>query len=972
MAKLFSKTFFAGAIALAVGFGSVFGFQGFLNRNNPSNIEEDSLTNEQEISHQRLLLDNLLKMGTFEVDGGLNFILEDDSVINVNLDVKGDISDINNIKLQGDVDLYLNGISLSTSLGYFKDEENTDPNNKGTIYFSYKENNFYLETEHVLDFIDMLPTEYGIELSLPEELTNLDLNTISSMIDGMEEKTSTNGDIYFVLSLSEDIDLYVKTDAEYNFKGIRTDSIFYKGNEIKLDLDLNKVEDLELVAPNKANYQNFQPIFNIFKSLYNFLNTKQNALTIDASIKKLNDEEEYVALVDASLDLGYDVTNRSFQIDADLFENERHHEIGMLFEDQTAYLDIRATKLSIKFDSVADTIAYIVKQLDFDVTEKLMGSLSDILSNEKFANLREGLSNLINTITITDTTFSIELDTDAIGLGMGVLTPVISFEDGHFKSISLHGLKIKNTLTDLDITFGNYTHKVIDKEAYVAFEPALTIVEAVMPLLKQKDFRIEFSALVDSTEANVKDITVNGGLQFNVSDHGFGYGKAVIVDRDDYHHEIKADMKTKDEFLFSYNDTLNGKFSSKTLKELYALVSDIINNPDDHFIELFGDLIEAMKNTPIGKVMEGDYLALLDTDLINSITIDETHIAMNISLKVIGMDDKNCDFEIFYHRDNELDKAYLDGIKLSNLVIGTNEITFTANLKEFDPSKESERLDPYEEYLDFSDIKVLLQLGVNTSKFEYFHFSAKLKFSLHIIVDIEREIDLDIQIRNNKGKVQVAVEMENIPIIDLKLINFNGNDDYTGTDGRSASLYFNEDTFYVKRVDDVHTFLSIHKYRVTYAATYTQEYFMDHIAEIMLGDILGVQDRWIEDIVGDSSTDSTSKQIEYEKILKDFKYDEYAGKFTFKIDLYALTHVSVLQTLDLVVYEDKVTEQLTAVEVKTAIHLGKNINISLRLDTVSKDTTLNDSNKLTTMNNWISSRASDSINQFRQISKVNR
>ena len=40
-----------------------------------------------------MLLDNLLKMGTFKVDGGLNFKLEDNTLLKVNLDVTGDIAD---------------------------------------------------------------------------------------------------------------------------------------------------------------------------------------------------------------------------------------------------------------------------------------------------------------------------------------------------------------------------------------------------------------------------------------------------------------------------------------------------------------------------------------------------------------------------------------------------------------------------------------------------------------------------------------------------------------------------------------------------------------------------------------------------------------------------------------------------------------------------------------------------------------
>lgn len=973
--KLFSKTFIAGAIAFFVGFGALFGIQGILKASNPNVIEEEETSSNKEVSHQKMLLNSLMNMGTFQVDGGMDFTLEDNTVIKVGMDVVGDITDLNNVKVQGDVNLYLNGINLTTNIGYFKDESVNE--DKGAIYFSYKENNFYLETEHLLDFIDMLPTEYGIALNLPSELQNLDLKTISSMIENMEEKESTNGDIYFILSLSEDLDLYIKTDSEYTFKGIRTDTIKYKGNEIKLDLDLTKTNDVELVRPNKNNYQNFKPIFNVFKSLYNFTHTKQNSINITANLSKKHiDEDEivtYEPFLDASLDLGYDVDARSFQIDADLKENNRHHQVGMLFEDSTAYLDIRATKVSIKFDSVGDVIAYIANQLDFDVTEKLMDSLSEVLSSDKFADLREGLNNLIGKISLTETSLSIELDLDALGLDMGKITPTINFENGKLVSIIVNGLKVSKYKADIAITFQNYTHRNIVKDEYIPFEPALTIVEAIMPLIKQTQFRIEFAALVESNKDDVKDITIDGGLQFDISDHGFGYGKAVIVDRDNYRHEIKADMKTKDEFLFSYNDTLNGKFSSKTLKDIYGLISDIINNPDEHFIELFGELLESMKNAPIGKVLDGDYLAILETQLINSLEIDETHIKMNISLAIIGMDDKSCDVEIFYHRDNNIDKAYLDGVKLSNLKLGDEVITFTANLKDFDPSKESERLDAYEEYLDFSDIKVLLQLGVNTSKFEYFHFSSKLDLSFHLITDINlSDMTLDIKIRNNKGKVQVAVEFYDIPIIDLKLISLNSNSDYTGTDGRSASLYFDEDIFYVKRVDDVHTFLHWNEYTVTYGATYSTDYFLENIAKIFLSDILGVQDRWMEKFLKDDSSSSESSQIEYEKILKDFRYDESAGTFTFKIDLYSLTHVDMLQTADLVVFEDKSTEQLSGVNLSLTIHFITNINAKLSLTTVSKDTTLSDANKLETLNNWAAYREGATINSFEQISRVDR
>lgn len=970
--KLFSKTFIAAVIALFVGFGSVFGGQGLIRAMNPGTADEENTQEERQISHQRMLLDNLMAMGTFKVDGGIDFTLEDETMLNVGLNVDGDIADFNDIKLQGDASLYLNGINLSADFSYMKEDKNNQED-KGTIYFSYKENNFYLETQHILDFIDMLPSEYGIELNLPDELKNLDLITITNKIEGMEEKESTNGDIYFVLPLSETIDLFVKSDKDYNFKGIRTDEITYKGNKIKLNFDLAKTDDVEFVVPNKAQYQNFKPIFNIFKSVYNFINEKQNNLNIAAKVEKFDEtSEQYNAFVDADIDLGYDVEAKSFQAEATLHENDRNHVVGLLYEDDTAYLDIRATKISIEFSTITSTLAYIGEQFNLDFTGKIMDMVSELISSDKLTSMREGIKDLVGAIQIDENSFSIELDLDALGLDMGKITPVITFGEDHLESISIHDLKIKGYKASVDLTFGSYIHRDINKEEYVAFEPALTIIEAIIPLLDQKDFRIEFNALVESSEAGVKDITVDGGLQFNISEQGFGYGQVTIVDRDEYRHNIKADMKTKDEFLFSYNDTLNGKFSSKTLKELYSLVSDIINNPDEHFIELFGELMEGMKNTPIGRVLDGDYLALLETQLINSIEIDETHIHLNVSLAIIGMDDKSIDVDVFYHADYENEKAYLDGVKISNFVIDNTTITFEAFLKEFDPSKESERLDPYQEYLDFSDIKVLLQLGVNTSKFEYFHFSATLNLNFKIIVDINKDIAIDIKIRNNKGKVQVAAEIDNIPIINIPLVlNLNANKSYTSTNGRSAAFYFDEDTIYTKRVDDVKDGLIFAKnYYVTYGATYDTDYFLDNIAEIMLRDLLGVNEDMMDDIIGNTSSEQSSTQIEYEKILKDFKFDSDAGKFTFKIDLYSLTHVSLLQTLDLIVYEDKQTEQLSGLEIKTTVHLLININIKLSLTTVEKDTELKDSNRITALENWAASREGAAKNSFVQISKV--
>lgn len=957
--KLWLKAGLCSIGALCVGFGTMFGIQGI--GQNSSDNSNAYIEEELPETPQTRLLSNVMSMSTFQVDGVLEIKLADNTKVNVDIDVKGDINDLENIAICGDFNLDLNGLPIPASFGYFD----------STMYFNYRENYFKLATDHLLDFVSMLP-EYGISMQLPDELSNLDLNSITSMINGMDEGTSPDGGKYFVLALSEDVNLYVKTDESYQFKGIRTDHINLNGTRFYLNLDLTPVtvDSDFLVSPKDngtdAKYQDFKPVFDMVNGFYNTFGKNQNTIRLHADLDK-KVEDLYEDVLSTNLDFSYDVMNSFFSIEGEIMEGERHFNFGTAFDTTDIYVGINELKLDIKADTIYDIVDFALAYVSKKYMDQILDSVTKALNSSALTDAISGMDNLLDGINVRSNEFEIKLDTDAIGLGLGVLTPTITFDYDHIESISLHGLNIKGYKLDLDISAEQYKPMIIVKEEYQEFEPALEIVSAILPLIEKTEFRLEFDANVKTIDGSKKDVNIDGGLQFDIDDK-FGYGQATIVDRNDYKHNVKVDMKSPDEMLFSYNNELNGKFNSQTLLDMFDLVVDIVKNPDEHFYELFGDLIDSLMNTPIMRIIGGDYGLAMETNILNSLTTSETSTKMNISLDIIGLDN-TMDIEINYHKDDIQEKCFLDGIKVSNLVFDGTEISFNAYLKDFEDYRESERLDPYTEYLDFSDIKVLLELGINTSKFEYFHFNVDLDLSILSIIN--KTIPMDVKIRNNKGHVQVAAEIDDIPLIpavNKDLINLEES-----LNSRKASLYYDDGTFYIKRVDNIETGILFWKkyYHVTSSQTCDVDYFLENILEIFLKNMLGMSDSIMKKIVGDGSsgisTGDSDSQIRYEKILKNFEYNSSSETFLFQINLGELVNTTMLDTADLTVYSND--SELTGLKASLTVHVLINIDISLNVTLTDKDASLNSGNELTELNSWARDHVNDG-STFREVSRV--
>ena len=928
------------------------------------------------------LLNSILTYEAMEIDANVDILMEDNTRLQFNLDGEAQIKDIENIKLLAQLDANLAGTHIGGQLGYFGDTLSFALDN--VCYFK-------LETSDLMDFIGMVPT-YGVAIEVPESLSSLSFDTLTDTITSIAEedkKTTPSGDYYYSLPFGEGeeaIEVMVLTDNNDNFKGIRVETFYYKGTKFAINANINEIQSLTISNPLENDYenkyQNFAPVFQLFDSFYNLTKEKQLGIKLDLDLEKRDEETLiYNQMLDASLLLNMDLDNKAYGINATINENNRTHVANFAYLEDTIYAKYHNVAVSLQTVTISNLIEYAMQEISAETINGLFEKISDSASSLDIGALSNKIKNVLKTIDVSSNNINIALDLTEFGLDdCSLINLGIDFSEDKIERIYVDRSEIKGFAFSIDITFVDYIAPNIIKDEYTNVEPLLVAVQSVLDLLDENKFRLEIDALMDNKASDKGDVTISGGVQFaidpdrKVEGHkntGFGYGELNIVDPDGYQHNIKADMKSVEEILFSYNNTLDGKFNIQTLKDLFTYVMDLVEKKDDHFMELFGELLEKLNSSPIAMAIAGDYGLLLNYDIISNLQISEEKLSCDISFEIFGMPEVKPHIELAYNKVEVDDQVIctLDSFSINKLVIGDQEISASIRLREFNESLESTRLDPSKSYLDFSDIKVLLELGVNTSRFNYYHFSVNAQLTLTALsLDLKNiQIPIDVKIRNDHGKVKVAAELD-MPIVKLLLVPVNGAPSgYTDSSNRHVSFYYtSEDNgFYLHRTETTHKrsgLFSTKKGTYDLSEKLTGSYLKDNILDILLGDALGFGDTVLSLINMSTSSSSDSHQIKYENILEDFRYNKNDNYFDFAINVNELANTTVFSSTTLRIYADKSTNELTGVHAATNISVGLQIDIVLDLTLVDANETLTTDNQLTALDNYVAAHINDTVN----------
>ncbi len=880
------------------------------------------------------------------VDGNIGLSIKE---IDVDLALKGSISlaDLENISVNAELGITVDGELINANVSYVD----------GVIALDVLNNHFKLATDNVLDFINMLPT-YGLQLELPEEFSTIDIDALTNQLGDLKEedkKQYSNGEYYFPFSFAG-LDIGIKTDEDEKdrFLGARIDDASLMGIDLSADLDIISAskEELNIIDPlkgeNAKDYIDFKYAFNLFDSIYNLV--KQDQIMLNVSAQVANEEKGLD--LGANVDIGLDVKNQLYTLEGNVTEKGRTHDFIAAYQDYTVYAGINKINVSLEDSTILDLINYILVKLDKGGLEDVLNTVTASLSDIQVGALINKLTNTLGKLSMDEEKASIELNFNALGLDVGNIVVEISYNQQGLTAITLKDLNIKGTSVDVVLTFKDYVAPSFNKEKFVAIDPAYNLIETFEKLIKQTQFNLEFDAVIDRKQENLKDITLDGNIQFDI-ENMFGYGNVLIVDSKDYKHNIKADMKSPENIIFSYNDTLKGKFNTDTMVELKSLILNVVENPDKHFIELYADLLDSLENSPIIQVINGDYGLLLEYNLIDNLVITDKMIECDVYLDILELDMDKIHL-CFEYGKNDQGETLIKNLNLSNIDFGTCAVEINAKVSDYDPSLESTRLDANDNYLDFSDIKVLLELGINTSKFEYYHITGTANVSL-VGFDVI-SIPMEVKVRNDNGDVQVDAQLKSVPTIvgvNKELLTFPT---------RSAAIYYQGDYLYIYRYDQ---FMNSSK-NIHYSRRCTVDFFVSNIVEILCKDMLGFTDMIMKSI--NQSESQEKAQIQYENILQDFKYTKEENKdyFQFAISLMALTGSSILKNnLILDVNADPVKHMLTSVDLSLDISLGITIGVKANFKLESDTSTeLTESNRLTNLEAYLKAHENDALNQL--------
>lgn len=905
----------------------------------PTPIEPDP---EPPLKPSEILMSSLTSLETFDVDGELSFTYQPSlSQGKVLIDASADASDLTNLKIKGDLDINFGGSKVNASATYIDE----------TLFLDYNDSHLKMSNANILSFIDML-SSLNINVALPDSLVNLDLAGLLGKIEAMEPLVDPDGYV-FELAIDENISLFFKSDFNYEFTGLRTNKFFYQDMFAFLDVDIVRTSSASaIVSPESIEgspvYQSMEPLTNLFKNLYHTFNAKTNTFDLNVTMK----DENLLPLINLAGDLSFDLNVNQYALDFSLNENARSHNFELYYLDETIYLNQGDVNfISVQSESIASLVSYLLQQIGDETLSSFLTSVSEGLAMDEIMNILSNLENLnswITKIDVSENVTTITFDLSVFGLEMEAFTLSLS-STNELIGISLKDVSYGGYHFDLGLNQIVYDLKTPEVSKYVAIDPAFNLIPTIFNLTKQNQFRIELEGEMVSSDINTPKLTLDGGFQFDVYEK-FGFGEVTLVDRSNYAHRIQADYRKDNNLLMAYNSNLRAKMDGNAIEDVMNMIKDVINNRDEHFMELFGDIITMIESTPLyTALMGGDYGLLLVTPSISNLNVTDTLISFNLSGALFGFDDLNMLISIRY------DESNLYGLDISNVTFGSETLNISLDLKAYDASLEESRLKISDTYFDFNDLKLFLELGINTAVHNDYHFEGNVNLNLLDIMNVD--LPVDIKIKNESGNVSLAIDLPDVPVIAA----VNDNTDYIQSSvfniERSASIYYRDGLIYLEKTDyDQKTGLFSSKYDVTYTQVVDLDTFFNNILDYMLEFILDLRDMYLNMI--ETSTPNTEGQIiHYENLINDLEYNSTGQYFYLDFNLYELTKNEDLNNILIKVYADEVKKELKGIDVTLNINVGVTISLNASLNLVN----LGEEVDMSKMNNFISEHQNDEL-----------
>lgn len=867
----------------------------------------------------------------------------------------------------------------------------------------------------ILSYIYDLFGEEGIPTP---DLSGLSTSQMSSKMGGMSSEKTNEGYTYTIaLDAEKTNNIYLYSDASYNLKSVKADNVSI-GNAtmsflVNLNVNATFVSESAFIPADKASYLDAASSLGLVKKVVSLVQKKQFGLnlnlTMDHTVTEEGSEKTYrVGAIDGNANLDADKVNFAASLavsapnEKTLLANEAGAEKtvqnlsanyvqsgsgetkdAVVYASYNDALKVKATQSvfenlikKVKADFPAKDSANASTTFNFITSSTVMTAIA----NGQY----EKVAGLLDKITFTDN--KVLLSVNLKDLGLGEASNVTVTLDGtdssaSLASIQLSGIVMSDYVMNGTIALADYVTPSLVEADYQTLDRLPNIYDQFYDLSQNTQASAEISGSVvdyDSTTEKGKaktGFTFTGNTTFDANQDTSkdasaksGTGNIAIVDYaktpdDPQTHKVGIDVRGTDKMLFryttsatAYKDYLNGKFTIDTLNDIIDLVKRLTQTNDRRYTKFLDSFKETSATTVVGQLANKDFEALLRKKVLTKLNVEDGEIRAVLAKSLLG---STSDLDITLGLDAA---GKIASLTLSDFAIEGKFINVTLTLGSYDSAKLKSLPDEGTgsgqiSYMDFSQIEVLMAFGLKTSELSYFHIQGTASIALWSLNLSDIPVDFHISVDGETVKVYGTIS--DIPL-ELLFLGVKG-----AFGKRKVTFVYEPGYVYLSGNDDYNWPYSdttdFHKVKDTY--------FMDHLAEYLLKDMLQLRDTWY-DKIDSTQSDSTGKQVAYEDVLSSFSYANSTGiapVWDLVLNLGALTNSDQLKNLTVTIGG---TDSNTADEVlegylshlKASMQIVAGVSIKVGVDASLVDIGASDASFFeTTFANFISAHASDTV-----------
>lgn len=724
-----------------------------------------------------------------------------------------------------------------------------------TIYLSVLDNDIKLATSDFSQITDMLASFDLPEFELPESISSIDLDKVQGILGEMPFEETDEGYKY-TFNLFEGAPIIFYSDAEYNFTGIEVNNLSLEGINASVSGEVHVEYQIEtpVAIPETLDRQfvNFNDVLPLAKHIGNLIKQKQFALTIDGSILREGDTKG----VTFEGSTQFDIEAKTGAGRVDITE----HECEKLYEHMVV-LDISQEDIVFDYNStIKGRLRYASLESIIEMINTLMGNGSEELptSLDGAVSLIEGtvlksvldgnyealLNDVIKDLRITSSQISLTVDKSFLGLD-GDIDIVVKFNADKLIGVSLSNIKVLGRTVNVNVNLGEYDVNYstgIDRNNLTEYADAqnlVPLVNGIMKVIEQRQFALRLEGSLKKTD-QAKGLTFNGSTQFDL-ENKIGEGEITITENESTYskkptHNIKVGVDNQDVHI-SYNNKLNCKFTIQTIKGIFGIATELLNDEGSRVYQWFGDKIDSMNETILSRMINGEY-ALIFHNIIKEVSLTDSELRLTVSGELFGMEN-DVTVEVGFNEDG------LTFVHLVNFEAIGYVVDLKVNLVEWDDSYSKVPADNGKNYYNFSDIKTLAQLGLNVANLDYFHIKGTANMDMNAIVDVSAianlsDLPVEVEVFENNGDVCIKGTLKNIPTINSAVFGTIPNLIVAQNESHRSSLdfYYEGGYFYLTRHSyDAKVVLDIPtKYtaRTDYVRT-DKEDFVDNILGYLMG-----------------------------------------------------------------------------------------------------------------------------------------